>query len=253
MNVALAVVALPPALAIGSFLNVVAARLPEGRSLVHPPSACGACGTQIAWRDNVPVVSYLLLRGRCRACGTRIGLRYLAVELLTALLVAACFLAFGPTPEAFVASFFCATLVVLSAIDIERHILPDKIVLPAAGAVLAAQLVIHPEQWLEWILAPLGASLFLFAALLAYPKGMGMGDVKLCLLLGAMLGKLVLVALMIGMVSALVPAVWLLARHGTAARKMAIPFGPFLAFGAIVALFVGDALLGAYLSGSGFS
>jgi leader peptidase (prepilin peptidase)/N-methyltransferase len=251
MNVALAVVLLPPALALGSFLNVVAARLPEGRSLVRPPSACGSCGTQIAWRDNVPVVSYLLLRGRCRACGERIGLRYLAVELLTAFLVVASFLAFGVTPEAFVAAFFCAVLVVLSAIDFERHILPDKIVLPSAGIVLAAQLALYPDRWLEWILAPLGAALFLFAALLAYPKGMGMGDVKLCLLLGAMLGKLVLVALMIGMVAALVPAVVLLARHGSAARKMAIPFGPFLAFGAVVALFLGDALLDAYLSGSG--
>lgn len=251
MNVALAVVALPPALAVGSFLNVVAARLPEGRSLVHPPSACAACGTQIAWRDNVPVVSYLLLRGRCRSCGERIGLRYLAVELLTGLLIAACFLSFGLTADAFVASFFCAVLVVLSAIDVERRILPDKIVLPSAAAILLAQLVLHPEQWLEWVLAPLGAAAFLFAALLAYPKGMGMGDVKLCLLLGAMLGKLVLVALMIGMVSALVPAVVLLAQHGAAARKMAIPFGPFLAFGGIVALFVGDGLLDAYLSGSG--
>ena len=251
MNLALAAVVVPPALALGSFLNVVAARLPEGRSLVHPPSACGTCGVQIAWRDNVPVVSYLLLRGRCRGCGSRIGLRYLAVELLTAFLVTACFLSFGLTADAFLAAFFCAALVVLSAIDIERRILPDKIVLPSAGIVLTAQLVLHPDQWLEWILAPLGAALFLFAALLAYPKGMGMGDVKLCLLLGAMLGKLVLVALMVGMVSALVPAVVLLARHGAAARTMAIPFGPFLAFGAVVALFFGGALLDAYLSGSG--
>jgi leader peptidase (prepilin peptidase)/N-methyltransferase len=251
MNLALAFVVVPPALAIGSFLNVVAARLPEGRSLVHPPSACGACGTQIAWRDNVPVVSYLLLRGKCRSCGERIGLRYLAVELLTGLLIGLCFLRFGLTAEAFVASFFCAVLVVLSAIDFERHILPDKIVLPSAAAVFLAQLALYPDRWLEWVLAPLGAALFLFLALLAYPKGMGMGDVKLCLLLGAMLGKLVVVALMIGMVSALVPAIVLVARHGSAARKMAIPFGPFLAFGAVIALFFGDALLDAYLSGSG--
>ena len=251
MNVALAFFVVPPALAVGSFLNVVAARLPEGRSLVHPPSACGSCGTQIAWRDNVPVVSYLLLRGRCRSCGAGIGARYLAVELLTALLVAASFLRFGLTADAFVAAFFCSTLVVLSAIDVERRILPDKIVLPSAGIVLAAQLALHPDEWLQWILAPVGAAAFLFAALLAYPKGMGMGDVKLCLLLGAMLGKLVLVALLIGMVAALVPALFLLARHGTAARKMAIPFGPFLAFGAVVALFFGEGLLDAYLRGSG--
>jgi leader peptidase (prepilin peptidase)/N-methyltransferase len=249
MNLALAVVSLPPALALGSFLNVVAARLPEGRSLVRPPSACASCRTELRWRDNVPVLSYVLLRGRCRTCGERIGLRYLAVEVLTALLVAACFLAFGLTPDAFVAAFFVSVLVVLSAIDVERRILPDKIVLPSAAIVLAANVAIHPDRALEWVLAALGASLFLFAALLAYPKGMGMGDVKLCLLLGAALGKLVVVGLMLGMLAALVPAVVLVARHGGAARKMAIPFGPFLALGAVVALFFGDAILDAYLSG----
>ena len=247
MNVALAVVALPPALALGSFLNVVAARLPEGRSLVSPPSSCHGCGARIAWRDNVPVLSYLLLRGRCRSCQARFSPRYLAVELVTAALVAACFLRFGLTADAFVASFFVSVLVVLSAIDVERRILPDKIVLPSAAAVLAAQIVLHPGQSVEWVAASLGASLFLFLALLAYPRGMGMGDVKLCLLLGAMLGWNVAVALMLGMVAALVPAVVLLARHGAAARRMGIPFGPFLALGAVVALFVGDRLLGAYL------
>ena len=247
MNVALAVFALPPALALGSFLNVVAARLPQGRSLVHPPSACLSCGTRVAWYDNIPVLSYALLRGRCRSCGARIGARYVVVELLTALLVAACFLAFGLSGEAFVAAFFVAVLVALSAIDAEHRILPDKIVLPATVVVLAAQITLMPERTPEWVLGAFGASLFLFVALLAYPKGMGMGDVKLCLLLGAMLGKTVVVALMVGMLAALVPAVFLLARHGTAARKMGIPFGPFLALGAVVALFWGEPLLEAYL------
>ena len=247
MNVALAVAALPPALALGSFLNVVAARLPEGRSLVSPPSSCGSCGTEIAWRDNVPVVSFLLLRGRCRHCGTGIGARYLAVEVGTALLVAACFLVFGPTADAVVASVFVSTLVVLSAIDVERRILPDKIVLPTAAAVLAAQIVLHPDRALEFVLAALGASLFLIVARRADPPGMGVGVVKLCLLLGAMLGEAVVVALMVGMLAALVPAFVLLARHGAAARRMGIPFGPFLALGAVVALFFGDRLLGAYL------
>ena len=247
MNVALAFVALPPALALGSFLNVVAARLPEGRSLVSPPSSCGGCGTRIAWRDNVPVLSYLLLRGRCRSCGVRFSPRYLAVELLTAALVAACFLRFGLTADAFVAALFVSVLVVLSAIDFERRILPDKIVLPSAALVLGAQIALHPGQSVEWVAASLGASLFLFLALLAYPRGMGMGDVKLCLLLGAMLGWDVAVALMVGMLAALVPAFVLLARHGAAARKMGIPFGPFLAFGAVIALFVGERLMDAYL------
>jgi leader peptidase (prepilin peptidase)/N-methyltransferase len=249
MNLALAAFALPPALALGSFLNVVAARLPEGRSLVSPPSSCGSCGARVAWRDNVPVLSYLLLRGRCRSCGARIGLRYVAVELATALLVAGCFLRFGLSGEAFVAAFFASALVVLSAIDAERRILPDKIVLPSAAVVFIAHVALEPGRTLEWTVAALGASLFLFAALLAHPRGMGMGDVKLALLLGAGLGKTVMVGLMLGMLAALVPAVVLLARHGAAARKMGIPFGPFLALGALVALFWGEALLRVYLSG----
>jgi leader peptidase (prepilin peptidase)/N-methyltransferase len=238
-------VAFWPALALGSFLNVVAARVPLRRSVVRPASACMSCGHELAWHDNVPVVSWLLLRGRCRSCGERISPLYPAVELATAGLVAACFVAFGLSGEAFVASFFCVVLVVLSAIDLTHRIVPNRIVLPAALVVLVAQTALDPSP--EWALGALGAAGFLFVAALAYPAGMGMGDVKLALLLGAMLGRTVSVGLMIGMVAALVPSVVLLARHGSAARKMGIPFAPFLAFGALVALFFGDALLNAYL------
>jgi leader peptidase (prepilin peptidase)/N-methyltransferase len=248
MDAALALVVFAPALALGSFLNVVAARLPEGRSLMRPRSACGSCGAEIAWYDNIPVVSYLVLRGRCRSCKASFSARYPAVEISTALLVAACFWHFGLSGEAVVGAFFCATLVVLSAIDAERRILPDLIVLPSFVIVLAANMIIAPERWKEWLAASLGAALFLFIALLAYPAGMGMGDVKLALLLGAGLGWTVSVGMMIGMVCALVASSVLFARHGLAARKMGIPFGPFLAFGAIVALFVGQPLLDAYLS-----
>jgi leader peptidase (prepilin peptidase)/N-methyltransferase len=247
VNAALAAVSLGPALALGSFLNVVVARLPEHRSLVSPRSACPACGHELAWQDNIPLVSYAALRGRCRSCRGRISLRYPLVELATAALVAACFLRFGLSGRAFVGAFFVAVLVALSAIDFERRILPDKIVLPSTVVVLGAQVALYPGQALEWVLAALAASFFLFAALLAYPKGMGMGDVKLALLLGAALGRDVAVGLMVGMLAAMVVGVVLLARHGPAARKMAIPFGPFLALGAIVALFAGDQLLDAYL------
>jgi leader peptidase (prepilin peptidase)/N-methyltransferase len=248
MDVALAAVVFAPALALGSFLNVVAARLPEGRSLVHPRSACAACGTEIAWYDNLPLLSYALLRGRCRSCRTGIGWRYPAVELATAVLVAAAFLRFGLSGRAVVAAYFCAVLVVLSAIDAERRILPDLIVLPSWALVLGAQIALAPDRTVEWIAASLGASLFLFLALVAYPRGMGMGDVKLALLLGAALGSAVAVGMMVGMLAALGYSTVLFARHGLAARKMAIPFGPFLAFGAIVALFVGNAALSAYMS-----
>jgi leader peptidase (prepilin peptidase)/N-methyltransferase len=248
MDAALALVVFAPALALGSFLNVVAARLPDGRSLVRPRSACGSCEAEIAWYDNIPVASYFVLRGHCRSCGASFSARYPAVEIATALLVAACFWHFGLTGEAVVGAYFCAALVVLSAIDAERRILPDLIVLPSFVIVLTANMILAPDRWKEWLGASLGASLFLFLALIAYPRGMGMGDVKLALLLGAGLGWPVGVGLMIGMVTALVASSVLFARYGLAARKMAIPFGPFLAFGAIVALFVGQQLLDAYLS-----
>jgi len=244
MDVALAAAALAPGLAVGSFLNVVAARVPLKRSVVSPGSACMECGHEIAWHDNVPLVSWLVLRGRCRACGTRISAIYPAVELATALLVAGSLLKFGLTGSAAVAVFFCLALVVVSATDIEHRIIPNVIVLPAAAIVLAANSALHPS--LQWALAALGASGFLFGAALAYPKGMGMGDVKLALLMGAALGRTVPVALMIGMIAALIPGLYLLARHGQAARKMGIPFGPFLALGSLVALFAGHPLLHAY-------
>jgi leader peptidase (prepilin peptidase)/N-methyltransferase len=245
VSVVAAGVAFVPALAVGSFLNVVAARVPLGRSVVHPPSACMECAKEIAWYDNVPVLSWLVLRGRCRTCSTAISWRYPAVELSTALLVAGSFWKFGLSWDAAVASFFCAVLVVLSAIDIDRRIVPNKIVLPAAVIVLAAQTILHPS--VEWLAAGLGASLFLLLAALAYPRGMGMGDVKLALLLGFAVGRNVPLALFAGMVAALVPSAVLFARHGSAARKMGIPFAPFLALGGLLGLFAGQPLLDAYL------
>ena len=245
MSLAAAGIAFFPALAVGSFLNVVAARVPLRRSIVTPGSACMSCGTTIAWYDNVPVLSWLLLRGRCRTCGTAISWRYPAVELTTALLVGSCFWKFGVSWEAAIAALFCAVLVVLSAIDIERRIVPNRIVLPAAGVVLVAQTIVHPS--VEWLAAGLGASLFLFLAALAYPRGMGMGDVKLALLLGFALGRTVPVAMFSGMVFALVPSAVLFSRHGAAARKMAIPLVPFLALGGLLALYAGKPLLHAYL------
>jgi len=244
MDLALAAVALAPGLALGSFLNVVAARVPLHRSLVWPGSACMSCGHEIAWYDNIPLVSWLALRGRCRSCAERIPYRYPLVELVTALLVAGCVWKFGPTADAALAAFFCLVLVAVSAIDLEHLIIPNRIVLPAAAVVLAANTALHPSP--EWILGAVGASGFLFAAALAYPRGMGMGDVKLALLMGAMLGRTVPVALMVGMLAAIVPGIVLIARHGSAGRKMRIPFGPFLALGAVVALFAGPAILHVY-------
>jgi leader peptidase (prepilin peptidase) / N-methyltransferase len=245
MNLAPAALAIFPGLAIGSFLNVVAARIPLHRSVVSPGSACMSCETGLSWYDNVPLLSFGLLGGRCRHCQAAIPWRYPLVEVVTALLIGGCVLRFGVTSQAAVAAFFCAALVAVSATDVERFVIPNRVVLPAAAVVLVAQTLLHPS--VEWSAGAFGASAFLLLAALAYPAGMGMGDVKLALLLGAMLGRTVPVALMIGMIAALVPSIVLLVRHGSAARKMRIPFGPFLALGGVVGLFAGNALLDAYL------
>jgi leader peptidase (prepilin peptidase)/N-methyltransferase len=246
VDLALAAAAFAPGLALGSFLNVVAARVPLRRSIVRPPSACMSCSESIHWYDNLPLLSYAVLRGRCRHCRARIPFVYPAVELVTALLLAGCVLAFGLSAKAAVAAFFCAVLVAVSAIDLEHRIIPNRIVVPATGVVLVANTA--RDLTPEWALAALGASGFLFAAALIYPAGMGMGDVKLALLMGAALGRTVSVALMVGMLAAMIPGVVLMARHGAKARKMGIPFGPFLAIGSVVALFWGAEILDAYFA-----
>jgi leader peptidase (prepilin peptidase)/N-methyltransferase len=204
-----------------------------------------SCEAPIRWYDNLPVLSYALLRGRCRRCGIRIPPRDLAIELATALLLVGCVLAFGLTAKAAAAGIGCAALVVVTATDLERRIVPNRVVLPAAVAVLALQTVSHPSP--QWAIGAAGAAAFLFLALLAYPGGMGMGDVKLALLIGALLGLTTPVGIMLGLLLALIPSVVLLARHGTGARKLGIPFAPFLAAGAVVALFAGEPILHAYL------
>lgn len=240
-----AAIAFAPGLALGSFLNVVAARVPLRRSIVSPGSACMTCEHELSWYENVPLLSWIVLRGRCRHCGAEIPARYPAVELTAALLVAGSFWKFGFSGEGALAAFFSLTLVAVAAIDVEHRIIPNRIVVPAAAIVLAAQTALKPSP--EWAIAAFGASGFLLLAALVYPAGMGMGDVKLALLLGAMLGRTVPVAVLLGMLTALVPAVVLFARHGTAARKMGVPLGPFLALGAVVALFAGHPLLHLYL------
>jgi leader peptidase (prepilin peptidase)/N-methyltransferase len=234
-----------PGLAIGSFLGVVAARVPLRKSVVRPGSACMSCEAPIRWYDNVPVLSYLLLRGRCRHCGVRIPPRDLAIELATALLLVGCVLAFGVTLKAAAAGIGCAALVVATATDLERRIVPNWVVLPSAVAVLALQTIAHPSP--VWAIGAVGGAGFFFLAALAYPGGMGMGDVKLALLIGAMLGRTTPVGIMLGLLFGLIPSIVLIARHGSGARKLAIPFAPFLAAGAVVALFAGEHILNAYL------
>ena len=237
-------------LVIGSFLNVVIARLPERRSLWAPASACPGCGSAIAWRDNVPLLSFVMLRGRCRACAAPISWRYPMVEALTAALFGLAWVAFGSNLVDFVvAAALLAALVAITLIDLRYQIIPDAITLPGVLAGFLASLASQRVSWLEsagGIL--LGGGLFV-AVIVLSRGGMGGGDLKLGAMLGAFLGwKALLVALFVAVVLGGVSAVALLA-FGKLARKDAIPFGPFLAVGGAVALFWGDALVAWYLGG----
>jgi prepilin signal peptidase PulO-like enzyme (type II secretory pathway) len=228
--------ALAPGLALGAFFNNLASQVPAERLRVRLRSRCSRCGQDAGLFQSLGIVSYLWRGGRCARCGARRSLRYPLLELLTGALFVACFVRFGVSGRAFVAAAFTAVLVVLAAIDFEKRILPNAIVLPASLAILVANCLVEPDRALEWFLAAAAASLALLALALVYRGALGMGDVKFAFLLGAGLGKAILLALLVGFVAAGLLAVAIMLQHGFAARKQTIPLGPFLALGAIVAL-----------------
>ena len=234
-------------LVIGSFLNVVIGRLPAGRSIVHPGSACPHCGTPIRWYDNVPLLSWLHLRARCRSCGEGISWRYPAVELVTGVLFALAGYRLGPTLDLGPALLLLAALVAIAGIDLDHQIIPDVITLPGVIAGAALSIAIHPSRWLDTLLGiALGGGLF-FVIILVSGGGMGGGDMKLGAMMGAFLGwKLVLLAILLGVFAGGAVAVVLL-WTGSRGRKDPVPFGPFLALGAALSLLWGNGLLGWYL------
>jgi leader peptidase (prepilin peptidase) / N-methyltransferase len=233
----------------GSFLNVVAYRLPRGESLSHPRSRCPGCQTPIRPYDNVPVLSWLMLRGRCRSCGVRISARYPLVEAGTALLCALVVVAKGADADALLGLALVLLMVPVTLIDLDHRIIPNKLMLVGAVVAPALVLVVAPDDLAEHLIAAGAAGGFFLLAVLAYPRGMGMGDVKLAAVLGLFLGRSVGPAVFIALVSGTLVGLAVIARKGAReGRKTAVPFGPFLAFGAICALFAGDALVDAYLS-----
>ena len=232
----------------GSFLNVVAYRLPRGESLSHPRSRCPRCETPIKPYDNVPVLSWLALRGKCRACREGIPVRYPLVEAGTGLLCALVVLAKGPDEDALLGLALVLLLVPVALIDLDYRIIPNRLML--IGAVVAPALVAltAPDDILEHVIAAVGAGAFFGLFAFAYPRGMGMGDVKLAAVLGLFLGRAVGPAVFIALVSGTLVGALVIARKGAReGRKTAVPFGPFLAFGGIVALFAGDAMVDLYL------
>ncbi len=239
-------------LVVGSYLNVLVHRLPRGESTVTPRSRCPRCRAAIRAWDNLPVLSYLLLRGRCRTCGERISLRYPLLEAATSAAFAGCAIAFGGTPRAAASAGFCALLLALAAIDFEHLLLPDRLTLPGAAAGLALQPILPPSLTEAVLGLLLGAGLLILLINTWYwlrgEEGMGLGDVNLLAMIGAFLGwRHMLVALLVGALAGAAVGLALLAT-GRAALRSKLPFGSFLALGGIVALFFGPSLVEAYLS-----
>ena len=236
-------------LLVGSFLNVVIARVPEGRSVWAPRSACPRCGALIAWYDNIPLVSFLVLRGRCRGCRAGIPWRYPIVEAVTGGAFALAYVLLGPTPKFLVAAILLGALIAITAIDLRHQIIPDVISLPGiVVGFVANSLLPGGVDWLDSLIGiAVGGGIFLVIILVS-GGGMGGGDMKLGAMLGAFLGwKLGLLALLLGVLAGGAVAVVLLLL-GRKDRKDAIPFGPYLALGGAIALLWGDQVLTWYLS-----
>jgi leader peptidase (prepilin peptidase)/N-methyltransferase len=237
-------------LALGSFATVVAHRVPRGESFVTGRSRCPHCDARIGARDNIPLFSWLMLRGRCRHCGERISSRYPLTELAMAVLFTATVLILGTDDggELALGLVFCALLVVVTLTDLERRVIPNAVL--AVGAVVAVAIVAatDPGSLGTRAIAAVAAGGFLFLVAVLYPRGMGMGDVKLAAVMGLYLGREVAPALLIGFAAGALVGLALIARHGGAARKRAVPFGPFLAAGGVVALWFGSDLVDWYLS-----
>jgi leader peptidase (prepilin peptidase)/N-methyltransferase len=232
----------------GSFLNVVTYRLPRHESLVAPRSYCTSCGSPVRPFDNVPIVSWLILRGHCRRCSAGISARYPLVELGTALLVAGVVLTQGSAVHIALGIALVLLLVPCALIDLEHRIIPNR--LTAAGAVVALALgtALDPSGEPTRLIAGAAAGAFLLVAALAYPRGMGMGDVKLIAVMGLFLGSAVAAAILVGLLVGVTVGVVIMARKGVmAGRKTKVPFGPFLAFGGLVAVVAGSDIVNFYI------
>ena len=238
----------PLGLLIGSFLNVVAYRLPRGESLVKPGSHCTSCGADVKPWDNIPVLSWVMLRGRCRGCGESISARYPLIELITAVAFVAIALVNGLDLDLLLELPFAAMLIAVAGIDLEHRIIPNKILLPMAAWGIAATAYVDAGRLPEALIAGAGAFTFLFLVALIHPKGMGMGDVKLVAVMGIFLGASIAPALLIGFLSGSLVGVAIMAKHGAAdGRKRGVPFAPFLALGGLVGLLAGQELIDLYV------
>lgn len=235
-------------LIVGSFLNVVALRLPRGEPFGRERSRCPHCGTQLRAIDNIPLVSWLALRGRCHHCGAPISPRYPLVELTTGALYAAVVATQDDAVRIVLGLLLVTALVPIALIDFDYRVIPNKITYPAAAVAVIAIAALDLDFLPEALIAAVAGGGFFFVAVVLYPRGMGLGDVKLAGMLGLYLGQAVAPAILIALVSGVVIGATIMARKGVKeGRKTAVPFGPFLALGGVVAFFAGEDIVDAYL------
>lgn len=256
--IVMAIFAFVLGLITGSFLNVCIVRMPKDLSIVSPPSHCPNCSYQIRWYDNIPVISYLILSGKCRGCGTNISIQYPLVELLNGMLTLLLFLRFGPSLSFLALFVFCSALVTITFIDIEHQIIPDEISLSGIVVGFILSFFIQGHSWINSMLGILlgGGSLLLVAygyQWLTGKEGMGGGDIKLLAMMGAFLGwKSILFIIFASSLLGSIVGVTIMTLQKKDS-KLAIPFGPYLALGAVLYIFYGKALIHWYLTIGGFN
>ena len=234
---------------LGSFATALAHRMPRGENWVSERSRCPSCGEVIGARDNIPVASWLILRGRCRNCGESISPRYILAELALGVLFAATYLILGDDEggELILGLVLCFVLVTITLTDLDLRIIPNKIVLAGSVAAVAIAAITMPETLDTRFISAAIAGGIMFLVALAYPRGMGMGDAKLVGMMGLFIGRAIALATLIGFLVGAVVGMAMIARHGAAARKSKIPFGPFLALGGVIGLWFGDDIVQWYL------
>jgi prepilin signal peptidase PulO-like enzyme (type II secretory pathway) len=231
---------------MGSFLEVVAHRIPRKVSILRPRSYCPQCKSTIAFYDNIPLLSYLILKGRCRKCKAKIPITSFFIELLTGLLFSLNYFFFGLSLQTALGIIFCCLLIAISFIDMEFRIIPNIIVLPFAVIGLGLNIYMDPPRWWLPLAFAAGAFTFMLIINLIYPRGMGMGDVKLSFMAGAFLVKNVITGLFLGFLLGAIYGIGLIIKRKK--LKQAIPFGPFISLGSIIALFWGNNILKWYTS-----
>ncbi len=246
MDIVLYVVFFIAGIVIGSFLEVVAYRVPRKISIIKPGSFCPNCGAKIAFYDNIPLISYIILRGRCRKCKAKIPISSFLIELFTGLLFVTNFYFFGISLQIIIGIIFCSVLIVVSFIDIEFRIIPNVIVIPLTIIGLGLNIFKDIATWWHPLAFSAGAFIFMLIINLIYPRGMGMGDVKLSMMMGAFLVKNVIPGLFLGFLAGSIFGIFVIIRKRK--LKQMIPFGPFLSAGSIIALFWGNNILKWYTS-----